>query len=66
MCVLADAKLLPFTLFVPSNSQQVPSHSPSNIWANRCKVGLVLEKSAHILTVDSTVLTSLFGAVSLF
>ena len=56
------------TLFVPSDSEWVASTSPSNIGAERSKVGVGQEKpdqNAHISTVNTAVLPSLSDTVSL-
>ena len=65
---LAFADLFILTLYVPSNSEWVASHSPSNFWAKRSKVRVGQEKpnkNAHLSTINIAVLPSLSDTVSL-
>ena len=67
VCGLCDRKCL--TLSILSNSEWVASRSPSNIRAERSKVGVGQEKpnkNARISTVNIAVLSSLSDTISLF
>ena len=56
------------TFFIPSNSEWVTSPGPSNIGAKRSEVGKGHEnpdKNAHISTVNTAVMPSLYDTMSL-